>query len=88
MMDDVAEAVLEPVTTGAKVWIAYNHGFIVKTPDVVFAFDLVDGRNVVSAPGSFYFGWNDGSLLADNHGVIDWSDGTADGVHGGGPLLG
>jgi len=30
-----------------RIWSMYNHGFIVKTPSAVFAFDLIDA----------YFGW-------------------------------
>jgi len=29
--------------SGMAIWMMYNHGFIVKTPEVVFAFDLTDG---------------------------------------------
>jgi len=37
-----------------------------------YMFDLVDGTDVVGV--DYYFGWKDGSLTADNTGVIDWSD--------------
>lgn len=33
----------DPVTSGVRIWSMYNHGFIVKTPKLVFAFDLVNG---------------------------------------------
>jgi L-ascorbate metabolism protein UlaG (beta-lactamase superfamily) len=43
-MARVAAELREPVTTGFRVWTMYNHGFIVKTPTAVFAFDLVEGK--------------------------------------------
>jgi L-ascorbate metabolism protein UlaG (beta-lactamase superfamily) len=43
MMDFVESGLNEPVTSGVKIWSMYNHGFIVKTPSSVFAFDLVQG---------------------------------------------
>lgn len=43
MMDLVASEIAEPVTFGVRIWSMYNHGFIVKTPSSVFAFDLVQG---------------------------------------------
>jgi L-ascorbate metabolism protein UlaG (beta-lactamase superfamily) len=36
----------EPVESGVRIWSMYNHGFIVKTPSIIFAFDLVDGYKV------------------------------------------
>ncbi len=42
-MERVAEEMRAPVTRGVRVWMAYNHGFIVKTPNVVLAFDVVHG---------------------------------------------
>ena len=48
MMDLVASEINEPVTSGARIWSMYNHGFIIKTPSTVFAFDLVNG----------YSGWD------------------------------
>jgi len=44
-METVAEELVDPVTSGAKIWMMYNHGFIVKTPEVVFGFDVVGFRN-------------------------------------------
>ncbi len=35
-----------PVTRGARIWKLYNHGFIVRTPSVTLAFDLVSGRHL------------------------------------------
>lgn len=43
MMGNVVQEINEPVTDGVRIWSTYNHGFIVKTPTTVFAFDLVDG---------------------------------------------
>jgi L-ascorbate metabolism protein UlaG (beta-lactamase superfamily) len=43
MMGFVESEIAEPVTSGVRIWSMYNHGFIVKTPSTVFAFDLVHG---------------------------------------------
>ncbi len=43
MMGFVESEINEPVTSGVRIWSMYNHGFIVKTPSTVFAFDLVHG---------------------------------------------
>ena len=43
MMGFVEAEISQPVTSGVKIWSMYNHGFIVKTPSSVFAFDLVQG---------------------------------------------
>ncbi len=43
MMRKVKDELIEDVTGGANIWMMYNHGFIIKTPETVFAFDLVDG---------------------------------------------
>jgi hypothetical protein len=43
MMEKVATEINEPVLAGARIWSMYNHGFIIKTPSTVFAFDLVHG---------------------------------------------
>ena len=43
MMGFVESEINEPVLTGIRIWSMYNHGFIVKTPSTIFAFDLVDG---------------------------------------------
>lgn len=48
MMKKVALEITEPVVSGANIWMIYNHGFVVKTPEVVFAFDLVSFPAVVS----------------------------------------
>lgn len=45
-----------------------------------FAFDLVEGSRLVDAAGSYFFAWKDGSLVADNQGVIDWGDGAVGGL--------
>lgn len=44
-----------PVTRGARICKLYNHGFIVRTPSVTLAFDLVSGRHL----------GNDGFVLPD-----------------------
>jgi L-ascorbate metabolism protein UlaG (beta-lactamase superfamily) len=49
MMQKVNSELKEEVTEGIRIWLMYNHGFIIKTPETVFAFDLVDG----------YSGWQE-----------------------------
>jgi L-ascorbate metabolism protein UlaG (beta-lactamase superfamily) len=34
------------VAEGARIWKLYNHGFIVRTRSVTFAFDLVSGKSI------------------------------------------
>lgn len=41
--DAVAEMETTPVKDGVRIWKLYNHGFVVRTPTVTFAFDLVAG---------------------------------------------
>ncbi|MBN1694843.1 hypothetical protein JW879_05535 [candidate division WOR-3 bacterium] len=36
----------EVVTEGATIWQIYNHGFVVKTPSVIFGCDLYDSNNL------------------------------------------
>jgi L-ascorbate metabolism protein UlaG (beta-lactamase superfamily) len=48
MMQKVQAELADTVKEGAVVWMMYNHGFIVKTRDIVFAFDVIRG----------YSGWN------------------------------
>jgi L-ascorbate metabolism protein UlaG (beta-lactamase superfamily) len=43
MIGFVKSEITEPVTSGVRIWSMYNHGFIVKTPSTVFAFDLING---------------------------------------------
>ena len=43
MIGSVESEITEPVTSGVRIWSMYNHGFIVKTPSTVFAFDLIHG---------------------------------------------
>jgi L-ascorbate metabolism protein UlaG (beta-lactamase superfamily) len=43
MMRHMEEDFNEPVLSGMRIWLMYNHGFIVKTPSATFAFDLVHG---------------------------------------------
>lgn len=47
MMDKVSEEIEEEVHDGIRIWMMYNHGFIIKTPTRTIAFDLIDG----------YYGW-------------------------------
>jgi L-ascorbate metabolism protein UlaG (beta-lactamase superfamily) len=46
MIAVVESELKEPVESGVRIWSMYNHGFIVKTPTIIFAFDLVDGYKV------------------------------------------
>jgi L-ascorbate metabolism protein UlaG (beta-lactamase superfamily) len=39
----VESEINEPVMSGVRIWSMYNHGFIVKTPSTIFAFDLING---------------------------------------------
>jgi L-ascorbate metabolism protein UlaG (beta-lactamase superfamily) len=48
MMEKVDTELEVTVSIGASIWMMYNHGFLVKTPQVVIAFDLVNG----------YYGWS------------------------------
>ena len=43
MMGFVESEITEPVASGVRIWSMYNHGFIIKTPSTVLAFDLVHG---------------------------------------------
>jgi len=43
MIGFVDSEITEPVASGARIWSMYNHGFIIKTPSMVIAFDLVHG---------------------------------------------
>ncbi len=43
MMENVKVELNEEVPERASIWMMYNHGYVVKTPEIVFAFDLVDG---------------------------------------------
>ncbi|MCH7886563.1 MAG: T9SS type A sorting domain-containing protein [Candidatus Marinimicrobia bacterium] len=43
MMNKVNTELSETVEKGAAIWMMYNHGFVIKTLNNVFAFDLVDG---------------------------------------------
>lgn len=40
------------VTTGVKIWKMYNHGFVVRTPSITVAMDVVPGWHAANA----YFG--------------------------------
>jgi L-ascorbate metabolism protein UlaG (beta-lactamase superfamily) len=42
MMNKVSDEIEDSVST-ATIWMMYNHGFVIKTPDLTFAFDLVHG---------------------------------------------
>lgn len=48
MMEKVNTELQDTNSAGATIWMMYNHGFVIKTPQHVFAFDLVDG----------YIGWS------------------------------
>lgn len=48
MMNKVNDELKDSVGKGVSIWMMYNDGFIVKTPTVTFAFDLLNG----------YYGWN------------------------------
>jgi L-ascorbate metabolism protein UlaG (beta-lactamase superfamily) len=43
MIGFVEYEITEPVASGVRIWSMYNHGFIIKTPSTIFAFDLVHG---------------------------------------------
>ena len=43
MMEKVETELHDTCSVSAIIWMMYNHGFIIKTPEVVFAFDLVNG---------------------------------------------
>ncbi|MCX6142098.1 MAG: T9SS type A sorting domain-containing protein [Ignavibacteriales bacterium] len=49
MMEKVRTEVRDTVKDGAVVWMMYNDGYVVKTSDVVFAFDLISGYSGWSA---------------------------------------
>ena len=80
MMDKVNNEIAENVQEGVNIWMMYNHGFIVKTPRIVFAFDLVSG---------YIDGWKRGrqyrlpdellkqiQILFISHGHSDHEDGS------------
>jgi L-ascorbate metabolism protein UlaG (beta-lactamase superfamily) len=46
MIQKVKTEITDTVKEGAVVWMMYNDGFIVKTSDCVFAFDLIDGYSL------------------------------------------
>jgi L-ascorbate metabolism protein UlaG (beta-lactamase superfamily) len=48
MMEKVKTELRSKIDTGASIWLMYNDGYIVKTPEIVFAFDVIGG----------YSGWN------------------------------
>ena len=48
MMEKVNVEFHQSLTNGIAIWMMYNHGFVIKTQQVVFAFDLVEG----------YSGWS------------------------------
>lgn len=43
MIDKVRTELQEEVTEGMVIWKMYNHGYLIKTPQLVFAFDLTSG---------------------------------------------
>lgn len=42
-MEKVSQEIEHKVVDGLRIWMMYNHGFIIKTPQRTFAFDLVEG---------------------------------------------
>lgn len=53
MIQNVNSELNSEVSEGIRIWMMYNHGFIVKTPENVFAFDLVDGYSVWQTSRSY-----------------------------------
>lgn len=49
-MARVATEMEQPVTSGFRVWAMYNQGFIVKTPTLTVAFDLIEGKTNWASP--------------------------------------
>jgi L-ascorbate metabolism protein UlaG (beta-lactamase superfamily) len=43
MMQKVSDEIDDKVVNGIRIWMMYNHGFIIKTPQSTFAFDLIEG---------------------------------------------
>lgn len=43
MIGFVESEITEPVASGVRIWSMYNHGFLIKTPSTIIAFDLVNG---------------------------------------------
>ncbi len=48
MMEKVKTELKDTVSAETSIWMMYNHGFVVKTPQIVVGFDLVNG----------YTGWS------------------------------
>jgi L-ascorbate metabolism protein UlaG (beta-lactamase superfamily) len=44
MMEKVNVELRDTVSEGATIWMMYNHGFVIKTTQNVFAFDLIEGH--------------------------------------------
>ena len=43
MIEKMGVELQDTVVSGNNIWMMYNHGFVVKTPQITMAFDLVDG---------------------------------------------
>ncbi len=43
MLNQVESELNEEVLSGIRIWALYNHGFIIKTPEIIFAIDLIKG---------------------------------------------
>jgi len=43
MIEKMEIELQDTVVSGNNIWMMYNHGFIVKTPQITMAFDLLDG---------------------------------------------
>jgi L-ascorbate metabolism protein UlaG (beta-lactamase superfamily) len=73
MVDKVKEEMKDECSGQVAVWIMYNHGFIVKTAQMVFAFDLIDGYKgwVYSLPDEIV---NQINVLFISHEHIDHKD--------------
>jgi L-ascorbate metabolism protein UlaG (beta-lactamase superfamily) len=54
MMEKMSQELHESAST-ASIWVMYNHGVIIKTPEIIFAFDLVPG----------YKGWSSSLLPSE-----------------------
>jgi L-ascorbate metabolism protein UlaG (beta-lactamase superfamily) len=54
MMEKVNNEINDEVNDGIRIWIMYNHGFIIKTPENVFAIDLVDGYSVWQSSRAYH----------------------------------
>jgi L-ascorbate metabolism protein UlaG (beta-lactamase superfamily) len=49
MMQKVKNELQDEVKSGASIWMMYNDGYLVKTPELVFAFDVITGHWGITA---------------------------------------